>query len=647
MLTARASGVNTALYANDTFLTLTAGVTVQAPTAGSLPPDWQVKVRAKAGTSTLTGTVGSLSLTAGQVATVLVSDGDVIAELGGATTVLSGDGTAAEAGTAQLAGLDGAVAGVSLDPSNGKAAAVASTIGAWLAQERWATEKMTVAQRADGASYTGALDTTTAVQALIDEVSAAGGGTIRVPPGKWLWNNLVGKGGVTLVGEVGRVGIPYWATTAGVVVTSTAAGWAIDTPASQINGFHVKGIDFTGPGGGVACGGIRFQNVRYGGVSYCRFRSFGDQAIYTPAGQACNFEHNIAVDCLLIRDRASVAGVLDMGASTDWWVKGGQYTASVTASEFNARVITGTMTAANTLAAGTVTTDNKYKDWIIEITAGTGAGQVRRINASVAATQAITPSVSFAVATDGTSQYRMFPAVCVGIKASGATGWASDATGELSEAGWYISSTATPHRITGARADLNVGPGLLLDGWATLANCHASRSGQAANNTYDGYLVLLAATKGVLAGCSAYGFSADTNKPRYGFNDTHAPGNTAQWRIPTGLEGQTNQSQMINIPYAGGARAAVPLGNGFIQSTGTTLSVDNLSVIYLNYGSAETITAFTNGFSGQVIDVIALTGNATIQNSSTLLTGTGANLTLTAQRAYRWINRQGTWYPYA
>jgi hypothetical protein len=106
---ARSVGMNTALYADDCVVTLTAGVTVEIPTAGSLPVDCAVKVRAKAGASTLVGPLGKLALAAGQTADIFVSDGDVVADLGGTTTVLARTRSAAEEELDQLSRLHAAV----------------------------------------------------------------------------------------------------------------------------------------------------------------------------------------------------------------------------------------------------------------------------------------------------------------------------------------------------------------------------------------------------------------------------------------------------------------------------------------------------------------------------------------------------------
>ena len=106
---ARSVGTNTALYADDSLVTLTASVTVEIPTAGSLPIDWAVKVRAKAGASTLVGPLGKLALAVGQTADIFASDGEVVADLGGTTTVLARTGSTAEEGLDQLLSLQAAV----------------------------------------------------------------------------------------------------------------------------------------------------------------------------------------------------------------------------------------------------------------------------------------------------------------------------------------------------------------------------------------------------------------------------------------------------------------------------------------------------------------------------------------------------------
>lgn len=84
--------------------------------------------------------------------------------------------------------------------------AITSTVADWLGwQAPSVLEFMTSAQRADVLTRTGAVDVTAAIQAAIDAVYAAGGGSLRFPSGVYRVSGTIdGRSYMSLLGEYGE-----------------------------------------------------------------------------------------------------------------------------------------------------------------------------------------------------------------------------------------------------------------------------------------------------------------------------------------------------------------------------------------------------------------------------------------------------------
>lgn len=74
----------------------------------------------------------------------------------------------------------------------------------------------------------------------------------------------------------------------------------------------------------------------------------------------------------------------------------------------------------------------------------------------------------------------------------------------------------------------------------------------------------------------------------------------------------------------------------------TTPSVKNIRVWKCNTG-VVTITDFDNGAEGQVIWLLGH-ANTTITHGTNIMTNTGANKTLAANRIYSFVHIDGVWY---
>lgn len=81
---------------------------------------------------------------------------------------------------------------------------------------------------------------------------------------------------------------------------------------------------------------------------------------------------------------------------------------------------------------------------------------------------------------------------------------------------------------------------------------------------------------------------------------------------------------------------------GTFVSADATPSVKNIPVWKCNTG-VVTITDFDDGAEGQVIHLLGHT-NTTITHGTNIMTNTGANKTLAANRIYSFVHINGVWY---
>ncbi|HXG72834.1 MAG TPA: glycosyl hydrolase family 28-related protein [Gemmatimonadaceae bacterium] len=158
-----------------------------------------------------------------------------------------------------------------------------------------------------------------AIQAVIDEVSAAGGGQVIVPPGNYKCNITL-KGGVYLVGP-GR----QYTTSTGYVgaqfITAGTAEAVVDTPLTEIKSCGVIGINIRGSvTAGVVSRGIHFRSVVKGYIRDLHVNATNDESIRLDgACGACVLQDIQTTNSLRTRTRTTLAGTVDLNG-TDHWV---------------------------------------------------------------------------------------------------------------------------------------------------------------------------------------------------------------------------------------------------------------------------------------------------------------------------------------
>lgn len=163
-----------------------------------------------------------------------------------------------------------------------------------------------------GAVGDGIVDDSIKVQALIDALSAQGGGVIYFPRGIYRLNiilkkyvSLVGAswGAVRGLGVSGST-INRWVTT----FKAAGPGFVVDTVEAAGGSIGINGIDFIGLGANVVGGGVK---IRYGnGNGIFRsmmFSGFADEALITEA-LVGRFSDLMCTNCLLRRVRTERAG---------------------------------------------------------------------------------------------------------------------------------------------------------------------------------------------------------------------------------------------------------------------------------------------------------------------------------------------------
>lgn len=101
-------------------------------------------------------------------------------------------------------------------------------------------------------------------------------------------------------------------------------------------------------------------------------------------------------------------------------------------------------------------------------------------------------------------------------------------------------------------------------------------------------------------------------------------------------------------PYPAGAvgslLSANAVANQPIPLTGATPSVARGSVFIITQTGATNVTNFTNGISGMVITIFGGDSNSTIKNGATIVTGTGSDVSLTANMVKEFVNISDVWY---
>jgi len=229
------------------------------------------------------------------------------------------------------------------------------------------------------------------------------------------------------------------------------------------------------------------------------------------------------------------------------------------------------------------------------------------------------------------------------IKISGANHFVNGIIGEIADIGIYVDCSDS--RFVNCRADLNQGHGWQLVNATSnrFTNCSGTRNSQDANDTYNQWDIDSSSRSNRFVNCNGDGLGSDTNKAKYGFND--AVNSDSGKNYYDDCSGSLNVTAPFNtVDYAG---SSVRFHEGPPKTfalADATPSVEQYS--FFRTGGADTYTNFDDGISGQTIKILA-SHAATINNTATIKTNTGASKLLTVNAIYSFKNWNGVWYEYS
>jgi hypothetical protein len=231
------------------------------------------------------------------------------------------------------------------------------------------------------------------------------------------------------------------------------------------------------------------------------------------------------------------------------------------------------------------------------------------------------------------------------VLVSGTNTFITDCVGEISDIGYRIEGDF--NRISNCRADLNWGHGYYLanaSGFASnnqFANCLALNNSRGTTNTYDGFNCQATAALNMFVNCqSVTSFGA---AHRYGFNDLNAGDTTKNSYNMCFVGGAATKS--FNFTNDGPIISFGGSSNKLLTVNSATPSVDQYTTFRTSNSSATTITNFSSGVSGQIINVFCTDSNTTIQhNGATIILPNTADMKLINGFTYTFNNNNGVWY---
>jgi parallel beta-helix repeat protein len=238
------------------------------------------------------------------------------------------------------------------------------------------------------------------------------------------------------------------------------------------------------------------------------------------------------------------------------------------------------------------------------------------------------------------------PGYAYGVAVFSANNTLNGVIAEISDHGFYFSS-ASYHRVSNCRADLNRGHGFVLAAGSggTLSACIALSNGRETANTYDGYN-FVNTSRWVIDGCMA--MIATGNSHRYGFNDATNSGSVFN-TFSSSNHSQGHGTAPINIvAFAGGRVAALDGPHLDMTAAVTTHDVQLRSWPHSNWSLKSTgpvsFTNFTNGVTGMRLSIRG-DGNTTfVHNTSFIRMKAGANLLAASNVIYNFVNVGGIWF---
>ena len=184
-----------------------------------------------------------------------------------------------------------------------------------------------------GALGDGATNDSTAIQAAIDDLETAKGGTVKFLS-KTYKCNLEAKSYVELKGTVPMFKGSVVGTEShnNTYLKANATGYIITTAAGAINGVVIRNIGFIGLGSGTALKGLYLQNVSRSIFEDLAFDNIADEAIRINDGNPNHFSRIFAQNCLLDTSQAAKIGVMHIEAGADdQWVSDCEFVPSLAA----------------------------------------------------------------------------------------------------------------------------------------------------------------------------------------------------------------------------------------------------------------------------------------------------------------------------
>jgi hypothetical protein len=216
--------------------------------------------------------------------------------------------------------------------------------------------------------------------------------------------------------------------------------------------------------------------------------------------------------------------------------------------------------------------------------------------------------------------------------------------GEFADIGIYLESDQCA--FEGCRCDINWGHGFYIASQSTqnrFTACFALRNGLETNNTYDGFYI--EGANNVFSACLSTGFTGDSNKPRWGFNDTLS--SNSQANLYSSCLGANNSSGTFNGDNSWlGSSFKINKAHAF-SANDATPSVDGGDVfMFSGYTQATDITDFDDGTPFQVIRVMDRGTNnyVTIKNNANIKTISGSDISGLSQYViYSFLHVDGIW----
>ena len=220
-----------------------------------------------------------------------------------------------------------------------------------------------------GAVGDGITNDSTAIQAAIDSLEIAKGGTVQFLA-KTYKCNIEAKSYVELKGaspmfKGSSVGVQSHNKT---YLKANATGHIITTSAGAVYDITVRNLGLIGLGSGTALKGLYLQNVGRSLFEDLAFDNIADEAIRINDGNPNHFRRIFAQNCLLDRTQAVKIGVfhVEFGAD-DQWISNCEFTASSTSlSDANAYICAVVIDSSNNFLSNVV---GEISDIGIHITA--------------------------------------------------------------------------------------------------------------------------------------------------------------------------------------------------------------------------------------------------------------------------------------